>query len=296
MFANRAALPSPAKYLFLRALRPFSLSVVLVTCGLGIVLAWHDGQHHLLRAVLVMIAGILLQSSANLFNDHADLELWQQSDLAYAGNVIKMIHRNVLMAQVMTVVAIVIGLWLVSQSGWLLLVIGIVGLLGGYFYTGEPVAYKNTGGGVIAVFLFTGILMVLGSYVAITGTFSHVVVLYSIPVSMISSMLLLSNELRDLQDDAVNGINTFTVLFGAQVASRFYRGLGICAVLYGSTIGLLEGMRWPWLMLVPLLALIQPYRLLKRSRTTCQPALLVNLPPMTGRYFVVFGVCMMLAI
>ena len=71
-----------------------------------------------------------------------------------------------LVAKVMAGTAIVIGLWLTYETGWLLLVIGLLGLLGGYFYTGSRSPIKNQGFGVVAVFLFTGILMVLGSYVA----------------------------------------------------------------------------------------------------------------------------------
>ena len=48
-------------------------------------------------------------------------------------------------------------------------------------------------------------------------------------------------------------------------------------------------------MLVPLFALIPPFRLLSQEKTY-RPELLVKLPPLTGRYFVIFGLCMMLAI
>ncbi len=296
MTVDRAALPGPAKYFFLRALRPFSLSVALVTCGLGSVLAWHDGFADIGRIVLVVTAAMLLQMAVNLFNDHADVSLWQSHQLPHAHNVIAMIERNVLAAKIMAGLAILIGLWLVYQSGWRLLVIGALGLLGGYFYTGEPVAYKNRGAGVLAVFIFTGVLMVLGSYVAITGQYSDTVLLYSIPVSMISSMLLLANELRDVRDDAINNIGTFTVRVGVKIASLLYRLLGLGAVFLALVLGLTGGMRWPLLMALPLLALIKPIRLLRHAKQARAPEALVKLPPLTGRYFVIFGLCMMLAI
>ncbi|CAM3633997.1 prenyltransferase [Parendozoicomonas haliclonae] len=296
MSSERTALPGPAKYFFLRALRPFSLSVTLVTCGLGITLAGHDGMLDVSRAVLVMIAGMLLQSAVNLFNDYADVELWERSDGYYANNVLAMIRRNLLVAKIMAGLSVAIGLVLVFQAGWELLVIGALGLAGGYFYTGQPIAYKNRGGGVFAVFLFTGVLMVVGSYVAVTGEWSYPVVLYSIPVSMISSMLLLANELRDVQDDAVNNIGTFTVRAGAPLAELLYRTLAIGALLYAWGLGFSGGMNFPWIMFVPALALKEPFQILKASKMAHQRNILVKLPPVTGRYFVVFGICMMLAI
>ena len=250
----------------------------------------------MVRATMVMVAGLLLQSAVNLFNDHADIELWSTCENNNADNVLEMIRRNFLVAKIMTVFSIAIGLALVFVSGWELLVIGGLGLIGGYFYTGQPIAYKNRGWGVVAVFFFTGIFMVLGSYVAVAGGWSWDVMAYAVPVSMISSMLLLSNELRDVQDDIINNIGTFTVRAGASVASSLYVLLGVGALIYACAIGFSGGMRWPWLMVVPILTLIKPFQILQLSRQTGQHKPLVQLPPLTGRYFVIFGICMMLAI
>ena len=142
----------PEKYRFFKALRPFSLSVAVVTCGLGISLALADGIFHPFRAVVVLVAGLLLQSAVNLFNDYADLAHLHCSEDISTGLAVKAIYRNTAVAVVMTVVACLLGLYLIMFAGWPLFWVGLAGIAGGYFYTGAPIAYKNRGLGIIGVF------------------------------------------------------------------------------------------------------------------------------------------------
>ncbi|WP_281648264.1 prenyltransferase [Parendozoicomonas sp. Alg238-R29] len=296
MSSEALHIPGPAKYFFMRALRPFSLSVAVVTCGLGIALAYGAGEGDFFRAALVLIAGILLQGAVNLFNDYADIALWSGRDDLYASNIIEMIKRNTKIAAAMSVVAGLMGVMLAFHAGWKLFLIGLLGLLGGYFYTASPVAYKNRGFGVVGVFLFTGVLMVAGSYLAVTGNLGGNIFLYSVPVSLISSMLLLANELRDVEEDISNGIGTFTVRIGYGASSVVYQLLGVAALVSALLIGFSGALSFPFLMILPVLALKKPVYLLKGVRKQSERKRLVELPPLTGRYFLIFGICFMAAI
>ena len=293
MSSEAVHLPGPSKYFFKRALRPFSLSVALVTCGLGIALAYGAGEGDAFRATLVIVAGVLLQSAVNLFNDYADLKLWDGRDDLYANNIKDMIRSNVRVAVIMTVIAAVMGLMLVYHAGWQLVLIGVLGLLGGYGYTGSPIVYKNRG---LGVFVFTGVLMVAGSYLAVTGNLGHHIFLYSIPNSLISSMLLLANELRDIDEDITNNIGTFTVRVGYDFSSRVYQLLGVAAIVSALGIGFSGALSWPLLMLLPALTLKQPVALLNVVKQQAHRKRLVRLPPLTGRFFLIFGICFMVAI
>ncbi|MCL6271137.1 prenyltransferase [Sansalvadorimonas sp. 2012CJ34-2] len=288
--------PGPSKYFLKRALRPFSLSVALVTCGLGIALAAKTGDGNTFRATLVMMAGILLQSAVNFFNDYADLSFWKGRTDKYAQTITGLIKRNTRIAVIITAIAVVMGMILVNQSGWQLLVLGVIGIAGGYFYTGAPVNYKNRGLGVLGVFLFTGILMVAGAYVAVAGRWSWEVCLYSIPVSMISSMLLLANELRDVDEDIKNHIATFTARVGFDLGKSTYIGLGFLVILVTFMMiftGVLESPFW---LLPSLLAFRSPVVMLLRTSSRGHRRWLSRLPPLTGRFFVVYGVGFMLAL
>ena len=274
------------KYRFVRALRPFSYSVALITCGLGITLSFVRDHGDFVRALLVMLAGLLLQAASNLANDHADLALWKHRTGNMANMAIRRIRFNFLIAGVFTLLASLMGLYLVMDVGWKLLVFGFTGIVAGYCYTGAPVHYKSRGLGVPAVFLLTGVLMVSGAYFAVSAEWSNQVAMISVPVSLLASALLLANELRDYLDDKANKIGTLTVRIGFNNSKAFY---ALCLLLtyplsfYLFILGYIQN---PLLLLISLIFVWQPLRLLMCEVGDVQ---LVRLPPLTGRFFVVFG-------
>ncbi len=284
---------NPEKYRLIRALRPFSYSVALVTCGLGVALAYEQGRGNLLRAVLVMMAGVLLQAASNLANDHADLALWRHRYDTQSAQAVKQIKRNFLLAGICALIASAMGLVLVWQVGWPLLVLGVFGVLGGYFYTGEPVNYKQRGLGVPAVFLLTGVLMVSGTYYGVSGVWSYWIGLISIPVSLLASALLLANEIRDYNEDLDHNIQTLTVRMGLSASKKLYVAVVISVfpvslLLYG-----LDAIHSPCWLLPPLLFVPRPLTLLNPR---CKNKAAKQLPPVTGRFFMVFGICFILAV
>ncbi|MGY0216028.1 UbiA family prenyltransferase [Endozoicomonadaceae bacterium StTr2] len=274
---------SPEKYRLGRALRPFSYSVALIVCGLGVALAWAHDQGDIARSIVVVLTGVLLQAAVNLFNDHADLDYWQPRKDDTARRVVTMIQLNTRIAITFTLLGMALGIWLVTQVGWELFALGLFGILGGYAYTGKPFEYKNHGMGVPAVFVFTGVLMVAGAYYAVAREWHLQVVLLAVPVSLLSSALLLANELRDFNDDKLAGIGTLTVKLGCTPARTIY----LCCLL--SVIPLSFMFHWMdilpgWYWTLPsLLVLVQPYRKVISMEQ------LQELPPMTGRFFMVFG-------
>jgi len=121
-----------------------------------------------------------------------------------------------------------------------------------------------------------------------SGHFSSVALLHSIPVSLLISLLLLSNELRDWETDKDKDIQTLTVRIGYQNAVRLYWFLIVLAYLFTAVFffyGQLHQLLW---LLIPLPLLIPIKRYLNATRR-------VQLTPMTGRFFFLFGVAYMLA-
>ncbi len=274
------------KYRLVCALRPFSYSVALITCGLGVALAFSHGNGNTIKSFLVILAGVLLQAASNLANDYADIQLWRNYPEPEAQPVIRQIKRNFLLAGCCTLIACLIGIWLVIDVGWPLLVLGIFGVLGGYSYTGEPIYYKQRGLGVPAVFLFTGVLMVSGSYYAVTGYWSNLVIWISLPVSLLASALLMANEIRDFLDDGQHGIRTFTVRIGSERAKLIY-ALLLLSVYPISFYLFWQGKVHNALYLLPSLIFIwRPLELVFHKTEGSQ---LVRLPPLTGRFFLIFG-------
>ncbi|RRJ84949.1 prenyltransferase [Aestuariirhabdus litorea] len=278
----------PRKYSLVRALRPFSYSVALIACGLGVLVASQEGYGNSLRAFWVILAGVLAQATVNLINDHSDKSLWRASteiSESQRQRVLALISRNTRIGILCGMAAAVIGLWLTWQTNLGLLLLCIAGFLGGYYYTAEPVNYKRRGLGVILVFWFTGVLLVVGAYYSMAAGISLNSVLLSLPIAILSSLLLLSNELRDLDADRQYGLKTLSVRIGFGAARLLYWGLLVscylvCVILWrqgflGEPLALLPSLLFA-LWLLRILALPDGGG--------------VTLPPLTGRYFMLFGV------
>ncbi len=264
---------------FIKALRPFSLIVAIATCGLGVSLALIEHSENLFLAFLVMLAGLMLQIAVNLINDYRDIKSEEFSVQQRAA-----ITRNANIGWMVMLMAIVLGLYMVSVRGWPLLVLGLIGVFGAWGYTGGQINYKSRGLGVLLVFLLMGVLLVGGSYYVVSGTYSLNVFLLSLPFSLLSSLLLLSNELRDYEQDLAQGIKTMSVRLGFKFSVRAYYTISamiylVSVLLYSA--GILNSIA---LILISSLALYQPFKLLNTSEKQRS-----NLTKLTGRLYFLYG-------
>lgn len=265
---------------FFRALRPFSLIVAIATCGLGVSLALVEGADNLFLAILVIFTGILLQMAVNLINDYRDLK-----DHGFTAKQHRAIRRNTQIGWGFMLVAILLGLIMVYIRGWPLLLLGITGVFGAWGYTGGQINYKTRGLGILMVFLLMGILLIGGSYYVLSGDYHWNIFWLSLPFSLLSSLLLLSNELRDYEQDLAAGIKTLSVRVGYEVGVKLYYWLVTLLYLVSVLLfqaGNLDGIV---LLLVTALALWQPLKLLKvpHNRRT-------RLTPLTGRFYLIYSV------
>lgn len=282
------------KYSFWRALRPFSFTVALVICLTGITSAAVSTSYDLFSAILVLLGGLLLQAGVNLINDYADRQQLRRGTGSAAHLLaLNQVEKNFRVGMVCFLLATVIAFYLVTQVGTGLLWLALVGIVGALGYTLEPINYKRRGLGVVLVFWFMGVLMVAGSYFAVSGELTTQILWQSLPVSLLTALLLLSNELRDYEADQRDGINTLSVRIGFAPAVTLY--IAMVLVTYLSTVllwanGTLQSL-WP--LLPSLLCLPAPYRLLKAEAGQRKP-----LTPLTGRLFLIFGLgyCLALAI
>lgn len=248
-------------YRFLRATRPFTFSVAIAACGLGTILALREGYGHPALAVLIVATGILLQAAVNLINDHADLPMLKQEHAnappdrqAEVAAVMAAIRRNFRIGMAFLAIAFLVGLGLVWMRGWPLLVFILVGLAGAYFYSGEPIHYKRRGLGVILVFWLMGVLLVGGSALAMGAPLTLEILLISIPFSLLTSLVLLGNEIRDQVADRQSGLRTLTVRIGPHRARYLFFVLLLSIYLSSFMLwwGGLVPYFWPQLLSLPL--------------------------------------------
>lgn len=271
------------KYRFAKALRPFSFPVALVTCGLGVAAALQVQTVNSLSVLLVLLAGLSLQAGVNLINDHADLKNPISQRLLTPIDA-KQITFNYQIGWLCFAVCSMIGLYLSYQTSPFLLILAIIGGLGALFYTTEPIHYKRRGLGVVLVFFLMGVLMVYGACFAITGHhYSHALIV-SIPVSFLTSALLLSNELRDYTSDQQEGLKTLTVRWGLNIGKKLYAILIACSFISMAIIVTSNQLWVASLIFIPSVIMA-----IAATHLSATKGNLKGLPPMTGRLYLVFG-------
>lgn len=224
-----------------KASRPLSLSLALYSTTLGIVLANRElnltlNRKNLIMFFLVTIAGLFVQTATNFINDYFECEYknlhFEGKKYKFLGKKRNWFHILIFCLGILCFgITGLIGLVLIYLSTPKLIIIGILGIIGGYSYTGEPIVYKKRGLGTPLSFILMGPLMVTGSYLVFTGYFSYKPILFSLPVSLLIPVLMLSNELRDYNRDKKLNIKTLTVRLGFNTGKILYLFLIITSYL-----------------------------------------------------------------
>jgi 1,4-dihydroxy-2-naphthoate polyprenyltransferase len=180
---------------------------------------------------------------------------------------------------------------MVSIRGWPLLVLGLVGVFGAWGYTGGEINYKSRGLGVLLVFFLMGVLLIGGSYYTVSGEYHLDTFLLSLPFSLLSSLLLLSNELRDYEEDLAAGIKTLSVRLGYKVGVKLYYGLVALVYFISALLFQVGYLNHIILILLTMLVLWQPFKLLHAPKTERRP-----LTPLTGRFYFIFSIAYLVSI
>jgi 1,4-dihydroxy-2-naphthoate octaprenyltransferase len=221
------------------------VSVIPVLAGAA--LAAVDGLFAWAPAIAALAGAVLLHSGTNVINEVYDVRKGidtiaspRASHAIVKGRLTDRGAYGIGLAAFG--LAIVVGVYLVALRGAPIVVLGLIGLAGGYFYTAPPFQYKFHALGVPLVFLLMGPLMVVGSYFAIGGSWSISALIVSIPVGCLVAAVLHGNEWRDISEDTRAGIVTLSSRIGREWAHYTYVGLVLAAYIslgFAVALGLL---------------------------------------------------------
>ncbi len=280
-------MPNVKKYQFWAALRVFSLAVALISCTLGIRLAWDSATPQYLLAILILLGGLLAQAGMNLINDIEDLN--QSSQIQISESDKNHIIRNYRLGWLAFGLAALVSLVLIYLRGWSLLLVIVVSALLALNYNSGPLNFKHRGLAALQVFILMGLVMIHASYYVMSGQFNLQVLWVSIPVSLLISLLLLSNEIRDYQYDKAHGVQTLSVQIGLESARRLYWGLIIAAYVAAVAV-------WYWIIPLKLWLLLIPIPMLPVLARHLQADDRQQLTPLSGRFFLLFGLAYLVSI
>lgn len=217
---------SPVR-LWLVAARPRTLPAAIAPVLVGTSLAIGEGDFRAIAFACALIGSIFIQIGTNLSNDYSDARRGADTEdrlgpvRVTAGGL--MPPRTVLIGTyVAFAIAAAAGVYLIATAGWELLVVGAASILAGVLYTGGPRPYGYEGLGEVFVFLFFGVVAVVGSYFVQTEQLEGVAFALSIPVGLLSSAILLVNNIRDADTDRRAGKKTLAVRLGRDRARMLF--------------------------------------------------------------------------
>ncbi|WP_430393280.1 1,4-dihydroxy-2-naphthoate polyprenyltransferase [Corynebacterium qintianiae] len=195
-----------------------------VVAGTGAA-AFHGGAH-LGRALLALIVSWALIVGVNYANDYSDGIRGTDDDrtgparLTASGSVPP--ERVKSAAFVSFFVAAAAGVILAVMSAWWLVLVGALCIAAAWFYTGGKNPYGYQGLGEVAVFIFFGLVAVMGTEFTQSGSVTWVGFLIAVAIGSISAAVNLANNIRDIPTDAVAGKNTLAVRLGDVRARRVF--------------------------------------------------------------------------
>ncbi|OZF50214.1 1,4-dihydroxy-2-naphthoate polyprenyltransferase [Rhodococcus sp. 14-2470-1b] len=206
------------------------------------------------KAVLALVVSLALIIGVNFANDYSDgirgTDDERVGPLRLVGSGVASPRAVKSAAIGCFAVGAVAGLVLAVTSAWWLVVIGVVCIAGAWFYTGGSKPYGYSGFGEIAVFVFFGLVAVLGTEFVQAGRIDWAGVVSAVAVGSFSSAVLVANNLRDIDTDPDSGKNTLAVRLG-DTRTRLLH-LGLVVVPFAVTVALVA--RTPW-ALIALIAL-----------------------------------------
>lgn len=240
------------------AVRTRTLWIATVPVFVGTSLAYlASGQVNVLYATLALVASVLLQAVANLQNDVGytarGAETGTRVGLPRATSNGWLTPREVRVAIALGVAAMVlVGLPLVAHWGLPVLLMGVTSIAAALGYMGGPKPIAYTPLGEFMVFVFFGLIAVVGSGYVQLGTVSPALWVAGAAIGALAAAVLVVNNHRDIAHDASTGRRTFAVLFGAQASERLYTAL---VLLPFAAVPLLVWLLDSLLLALPLLAL-----------------------------------------
>ncbi len=255
--AGAPARPSFAS-IWWHAARPNTLPAALAGVIVGLGAAYGVGAAFRPDTALAcVLVALLLQVLANFANDLSDFRKGADTAarqgplrVAAAGLVTE---RQLEVAIGITIAAAgVVGLWLAYVGGPVLIGLGVLAVVAALAYTGGPWPYGYKGLGEVFVFVFFGLVAVVGTAYLQAGRLDPVFFAAAVPVGALTTAILVVNNLRDIPTDREAGKRTIAVMIGERATQWEWFGFVVAAF---ATPVLLALAGWSWAVMAPLAAI-----------------------------------------
>lgn len=234
------AIATNSFHAWILAARPKTLTGAVIPVLTGSALAFADEAFNIIPALLCALFACGMQIAANFINDLYDYlkgsdradRLGPERACAQGWITPTAMKRGI---AGMLIFSCLIGCTLLQQcwgqlphGGWELILLGLLCVIFAFLYT-TLLSYK--GWGDLLVLVFFGFIPVGGTYYVQAHAITADVWVASFICGLVIDTLLVVNNYRDREQDALSGKRTLIVRFGEPFGRYLYLGLGMAAAL-----------------------------------------------------------------
>ena len=221
-----------------KAARLRTLPLAMSGIMMGAALSYFDSRFQVKVTVLAIVTALFIQIFSNFANDYGDSQ--KGTDNQHRVGPKRTVQSGEISPKQMKVGMVVLialslttGIWLVAEGTkgldlttfLLFLAFGIVALIAAYRYTAGSNPYGYAGLGDVAVFLFFGILPVVGTYFLNAHQLNPEIFLPAVSIGLFSTGVLNLNNMRDIENDRNSGKNTMVVRMGSAKSKHYHTSL-----------------------------------------------------------------------
>ncbi len=230
---------------WIKAFRLRSLPLAIACISMGSILAATSGQMKWGVFILSLITTICLQILSNLANDYGDAASGLDGDQrvgpkrsVQSGEITSKAMFNAVI--VFSVLSLISGIALIavgvgfSVKFVVFLLVGLLAIAGAIKYTMGKNPYGYAGLGDLSVFIFFGIVGVMGTYFLHTKTIDWLSVLPAMSCSFFAVAVLNVNNIRDIESDRLSGKISLPVRIGRDRAVIYHYAILLAGVLCSS--------------------------------------------------------------
>jgi 1,4-dihydroxy-2-naphthoate octaprenyltransferase len=268
---------------WIKAFRLRTLPLSFSNIILGTALASIDFDINYVVFGLILGTTLLLQIVSNLANDYGDAKKGTDNEkrvgperAVQSGMIsLRQMKTGILITSTLAFISGIALLYVAFDGEFnyyssLFLALGIGAIAAAIKYTVGKKAYGYSGMGDLFVFIFFGLVGVLGTYYLLTQSFEWITILPAITMGTISTAVLNLNNMRDIDNDREMNKNTLVVKMGSENAKKYHYSLFFWGYVAYITYCLLKfNLKSDYLVLTPLLlvGIIHTIHLLKVSKT-----------------------------
>ena len=218
------------------AIRPKTLAAAIAPVMLGTGMAGGDGLFYIPSAALCLAAALFIQIGTNLANDYFDYK--KGADPSERVGPTRVTQAGLVSPTAMVIaiiltfgLAIAAAVPLIFRGGQPLLIIAVLSILSGIFYTAGPRPLGYLGLGELFVLIFFGPVAVAGTYYVQSHEINSAIILAGFGPGLLSAAILAVNNLRDIETDRKSNKMTLAARFGPGFARAEYLTFVVLAFL-----------------------------------------------------------------